>query len=536
MKLLRPLFLPWNAAFAFLIFLAAFTRLYHLGTTPAGISWDEAFLGYVGKMVVTTGRDEYGRLLPRVFESFGDYKAPLAVYLTGLFTSVLGLKPWVVRLPFALAGIGSVVLAVQLGTRVLSNRWLGLLTGWWLAIMPWHLLFSRVAFESGLALFFYLLTLVAWVESRSQSELEKKWLAAGAIGIVGGLYAYHSAKVVFPLALLAIAWHEWRYNRPWLRLHRPTLTRTGTMILALLIPLLLTVFFGKGGERASQTLVFSRGLGLTGTLIALAGGFLSHLSFQFLLFGQTDVLRHGTGMWGQLGILQFLFFLLGISYVLHVFLDQLTKRHWGLFESWRARFSRSVPSHSVQPWLWLALFLVGILPAALGFEIPHANRALLAVAPLCILMAYAAAQLRRGTKETAFSLIVGVGVLLSALEFANFWRFYHGPYRIRSSADWLQGYAQAVRISQVYRQEGKSIKFTDAYGQPAIFFGFYLDIPPQAYRAARVEGVTFGPISPEDFAQYDVLVAAPQESLPAIPAYEIQRADRSTAFLVYEKL
>src|SRR5688572_6183925 len=90
---------PWSVVLIFLVFFALFTRLYNLGVTPAGMSWDEAALGYVGKMVVTTRRDEHSRFLPRTFTSFGDYKAPLAMYITGVFTTVLGLKIWVIRLP-----------------------------------------------------------------------------------------------------------------------------------------------------------------------------------------------------------------------------------------------------------------------------------------------------------------------------------------------------------------------------------------------------------------------------------------------------
>jgi 4-amino-4-deoxy-L-arabinose transferase-like glycosyltransferase len=521
----------WLAALAFLLFFTAFTRLNQLGSLPAGLSWDEAYLGYVGKMVVTTGRDEYGRLLPRVFESFGDYKAPLAIYLTGLFTAAFGLHPWAVRLPFALAGIGSVWLMTRLGTLVFKNRWLGLLTGWWLAIMPWHLLFSRVAFESGLALFFYLLALVSWLELRSPAKLDRRYLLAAVVGVAGALYTYHSAKVVMPLALLAIAGHEWRHHREWLKRQWPALWRTGIALGLALLPLLSTLVLGKGGERAAQTSIFSQGLGWNETLTALLGGILSHLSLQFLIFGQTDVLRHGTGMWGQLGVIQLLFLLVGVAYAINRIIDQPSLADW-----LSRKFRRASADVAIHPWLWLALLLIGILPAAIGFELPHANRALLAVAPIGLLLTLAAAELRQGLSEIKFSLVVGLGLLLATLEFVSFWRFYGGPYRIRSGADWLQGYAEAVQMTDRYRGEGKSVKFTNSYGQPEIFFGFYLNLPTAEYRAVRVEGVDFGPVTLEDFNHYDVIVAEPREAGPFIPAYHIQRQNGEAAFLIYEKL
>ncbi len=521
----------WLVALGFLLFFAAFTRLYQLGKMPVGLSWDEAYLGYIGKMVITSGRDEYGRLLPRVFESFGDYKAPLAIYLTGIFTTIFGLHPWVVRLPYALAGIGSVWLMTRLGSIVFKNRWLGLLSGWWLTIMPWHLLFSRVAFESGLALFFYLLLLVSWLELRSQTKRDWRYLVTAVIGITGSLYVYHSAKVVIPLALLAIVGHEWRYHQNWLKGYRSTLGLTGLVTIILLLPLLSTLILGKGGERAAQTLIFNQGLGLGGTLQALAGGLLAHLSLQFLIFGQTDVLRHGTGMWGQLGVMQLLFLLVGIAYAIGRMIDQQSWLEW-----LSRKFRRDSADISVQPWIWLLLLLIGILPAAIGFELPHANRALLVVVPIVMLLTLAIAELRHSLSEIHFSLIAGLGILLATLEFCAFWRFYFGPYRIHSSTDWLQGYTEAVQIANKYRSEGRSIKFTNHYGQPEIYFGFWLKIPTAEYRAVRIEGVDFGPISPDDFSRYDVVVTEPREAPLFIPAYKIQRLDGNTAFLIYEKL
>jgi 4-amino-4-deoxy-L-arabinose transferase-like glycosyltransferase len=89
---------------------AAGIRLYQLGVVPHGFTWDEAAIGYNGYAVVTTRRDEWLERLPVSFRSFGDYKAPLAIYINGVFTVPLGLNPLIVRLPFALAGVASVAI------------------------------------------------------------------------------------------------------------------------------------------------------------------------------------------------------------------------------------------------------------------------------------------------------------------------------------------------------------------------------------------------------------------------------------------
>ena len=75
---------PFWVTLVFIVGLALFTRLYDLGKAPAGITWDEAALGYVGKMVVRTTRDEYLHRFPITFQSFGDYKSPLSFYVAGI--------------------------------------------------------------------------------------------------------------------------------------------------------------------------------------------------------------------------------------------------------------------------------------------------------------------------------------------------------------------------------------------------------------------------------------------------------------------
>ena len=87
----------------FVVLVGVFFRSISLGSIPSGMTWDEAAIGYNGFAIWQTHRDEWLELMPTSFRSFGDYKAPLAIYLNGLFTAVLGMKLWVVRLPFVLA-------------------------------------------------------------------------------------------------------------------------------------------------------------------------------------------------------------------------------------------------------------------------------------------------------------------------------------------------------------------------------------------------------------------------------------------------
>ncbi|NCQ11990.1 MAG: hypothetical protein GW809_07600, partial [Bacteroidetes bacterium] len=88
----------WFLVLSILV-LSIFLRFYKLGTVPHGMTWDEAAIGYNGFAIFNTRRDEWLQRLPVSFQSFGDYKAPLAIYLNGIFTYLFGLNLFAVRLP-----------------------------------------------------------------------------------------------------------------------------------------------------------------------------------------------------------------------------------------------------------------------------------------------------------------------------------------------------------------------------------------------------------------------------------------------------
>ena len=97
-------------ALIFIFALALFLRIYKLGSCPVGFLWDEAALGYNGYSILKTGRDEYGKFLPIIFKSFGDYKPGLYVYLTVPSIAIFGLTEFSTRLPAAIFGSLTVLL------------------------------------------------------------------------------------------------------------------------------------------------------------------------------------------------------------------------------------------------------------------------------------------------------------------------------------------------------------------------------------------------------------------------------------------
>src|SRR3989338_8281850 len=136
-------------------FIAVFLRLFNLGKTPIALEWDEVALGYDAYSIIQTGRDQFGHFLPINFRSLDDWKPPLYVYsaLPGIF--LFGLNDFAVRLPSAVFGSLAVILVFFLVQEFFQERpeknQIALLSALFLAISPWHLQFSRAAFETNLS-------------------------------------------------------------------------------------------------------------------------------------------------------------------------------------------------------------------------------------------------------------------------------------------------------------------------------------------------------------------------------------------------
>ncbi len=157
--------------FFFILVLALFLRFYRLDTVPPGVNRDEASIGYTAYSLLQTGKDEYGRSFPLSFQSFGDWKLPLYIYSVVPLVGLLGLSELAVRLPSALFGLGTVILAFFLVKELFKNNILALLSMFLIGISPWHLHLSRVESESNTAVFFIALGVFLFLKS-----LKTNWL------------------------------------------------------------------------------------------------------------------------------------------------------------------------------------------------------------------------------------------------------------------------------------------------------------------------------------------------------------------------
>lgn len=525
---------PWGLIAAFIFFVAAWLRFWQLGALPLGLTWDEAFLGYVGKMVVTTGYDEHGVFLPTVFRSFGDFKAPLAVYLTGISTSLFGLTQWAVRLPYALTSLLTIAaLAGIVWFRTKAWGW-SLLAAWLLATAPWHILFSRIAFESGIATFGLALVLLGWqmVRPGSASALKenktKLMHRAGWVSMILGawiaLYAYHSSKIVIPLVVLSLVGWELRHNwRIWQQRWQEWLT-AGLIGTLGLIPFVISLLNGGLG-RANQT-VFWHDLRTNESFWQrFFDNVFAHLNWNFLVSGSTDTLRHSTGVAGVFTITFVLTLIFTTGYMLWIHHQQGPSSG-----NQTARRARN------ELWLWGLFALIGLLPAVLGFEVPHPNRALMAVVPACVLLTALVQitwnQLVGNTRQ----LLVASLILFSALETAAFWQDLTLVYPERSAAAWIEGTQTVSHWAAATAAADLSVAVSATYGEPDIFYAFATDWSIERYRARDFGKVRFVP--------QDQLVESGADRLASTaviddPRYilidEVRRSDHLPAYWLYAR-
>src|SRR3989304_6475119 len=99
-----------------------FLRFIAIDKIPAGFTPDEASFGYDAYSILNTGKDQWGHTLPLVFESFGDYKSPLYVYITIPSVLVFGLNKFSVRLPNAIIGTLAIYAVYLLVIEIFHNK------------------------------------------------------------------------------------------------------------------------------------------------------------------------------------------------------------------------------------------------------------------------------------------------------------------------------------------------------------------------------------------------------------------------------
>ncbi len=466
--------------------IAIVLRFWQLGAVPISPNWDETALGYNAYSIARTGRDEYGTFLPLSIRSFDDYKPPLYVYLTVPSVALFGLSPWSTRLPAAIVGVLAVCGTYVLTKKILSYSQLAeksvenisLLSALLLAISPWHLQFSRAAFEAGIGISINIWAVYFFLRGLKQNRF---WYVSAFLFALS-LYAYHSQRIFAPLLLGLLLWTFWK--EVWKHSKKQTVMAicVGIITVTPLVPVFLspTTFTRLRGTSAiaDETLLLAPSVqklevaqkthDIIGEIAnnrriifakTILDGYLRHFSLGWL-FIRGDNARHHAPAFALMYLVELPFLLYGLY---------VTTRTGG-------KVSKVV----------LGWILISPIAASPTTELPHAIRTLVVLPMLQIVVAmgiYRAWQVIGKRSTPVKYSAVGLFAITWIFMIANYLDLYFIHQNIEFSQFWQYGYKDAVGYTQEYRSVYKKIVVSTKLEQPHMFFLFFLKYDPEKYLA-----------------------------------------------------
>ncbi len=471
-----------------LILISAFVlRLYQLGKTPIALEWDEVAIGYDAYSILTTGRDQFGKFLPLTFRSLDDWKPPIYEYLTVPSIAVFGLNPFAVRLPSALSGILTVLATYLLTKVIFKQNTVALLAAFFLAISPWHLQFSRAAFEVNLSVAITVFAALLFLKGLKNPRL---FLLSGLLfGL--DLFSYHSTRVIGPL-LMILMFFLFNKSLP-KRLYVTLFFIIFGFFFAVALPILTsseaqirfkaTNIFDPGARYIEEKdlpkiYLDSRlqdkeaGYELDGkifhnqrliytdyeTLKKAFYKYLSHFNFEFLFIRGDAPLHHAPGF-GLLYLAELPLLVIGLIYMV-----RRSNNHYFL--------------------LILSWLLIAPIPASVTREAPHAVRTELILPMFQIITAAGLVVILKFIKKESNWVLWFTLISISFLFVINN-SFYLHQYYVHTnyelSRDWKFGREEAVNFTESIKNNYEKILVSLKVDMPYIFWLFYSQYPPIQY-------------------------------------------------------
>lgn len=476
-----------------LIFLLAlFLRTYKLGQYPVGFLWDEAALGYNAYSILNTAKDEYGKFLPIIFKSFGDYKPGFYVYLTIPSVLIFGLNEFAVRFPSALFGSLTVVFLYLFMKEffnketspynkfVFSNL-LPLLSAFLLTISPWHINFSRGSWELNIMLFELVLGL--FLLARYHKTQKKSLLIVSAFVFTFSLFTYQAAKLLMPVLVLGFFFF---FREKLLKNDKKNYFLFLTILLGgFLLFNLMTIVGGMAG-RIKVMSIFSYPRSPNETQVILDQDDDNKLDFSLFHSSPVFFTRAFLGRYFNYFSGKFLFVTgdwsnprNGVTYQGVLYYADLIFLVFGLAILFRKK-RESIENFFL---FWL---VVAPVPAALTRDSISSVRSFSMVIPFVFIVAvgingtiFLISKMKTLVKRGIFALIALI-YILCFLRFLELY-FVHDP--MYSSESRLYGYRQVISFIKPLVEGRDKIIFTSKYGQPYIFYLFYTKYDPKKYQA-----------------------------------------------------
>lgn len=496
----------------FIIFVLI-TRFLYLGRNPIILNRDEAALAYNAQLLEQTGRDEWGKTWPLTLQSFGDYK--LIGYPTFLvfFFKILGANDFVVRLPSALAGLGSLYCIYLLAKRFIKNKNVVLTTVVLASLTPIFFFYSHIAFEANLALFFFLSFILLLIRPVDKKTPLFDLLAL--VVLVTALLTYNTPFILLPFMLVLIPFIRGYKNwKSWFFL------TTGSVVVFLIFYQIfsaltaqkqaITIFadpavqLGFSEYRTqfsgiSQTLIGNKYLYY---LLIITSNFIASLSPSFLVTQGGTHPWHSLPNWSHLLITQYMLIFVGIFFgVKKVFTKQLFSKKFYK----NTVFSSEIGNNLVL----LYLLVISLVPAVITTDAPHATRSLFFIVVLLLWIGKGLEGLITVFKNEEKIL---TGVLASTLIlFSIYFYRFAALYPEQQSEILLTGFDKTIAEVKA-NYSGQPTAIVDPGGYQYILAAWYLKMAPDEFfntvvkQAPNQAGLRYG----ERLGDYH-FIAAPED-------------------------
>jgi len=487
-----------NFFFVIVLIIGFFVRFFNLSSVPPSLNWDEVSFGYNAYSILETGRDEFGRKWPLYFQSLGDNKLPVYMYLTVISIKFFGFTDFAVRFPSALLGFLLIILVYLLAIELFKKKSIALFSALTIAILPWNIQFSRMATEANVGLFFLVFGILTFIWSFRKNAL---FLTLSSLSFSMTLYTYLSFRVITPLVIIVLVLCYLK------EVKHIFFTKKLTLAISILIFLLFAAYVARdmaktGHVRFTGTSIFNipdaythndkqmmydatLGINLTRRLLhdsklvthfeQVSRGYLTHFSPDFLFFDLGQKHHHAP----RVGLI----YLWMIIFLIAGFYALLKRKDKNSF-------------------LVLALLLLSPLPPAVTWDIPHAIRSITMTIPISLMTGigiYAFLSLFF-KKRLIFYVLVPVFSFLVLANFGYFLHqyFIHMPHE--RSDKWIWGYKEAVEFTEANKNSFRKIVVSTNLEWPHIFFLYYSAHDPKQY---LLEGGTVSGYYNEQNNSYD---------------------------------
>lgn len=193
--------LKYNVLVIVIFTVAVFARTYLFGSVPGGFNQDGAMAAVDGKALADYKTDRYGMFMPVHLTAWGfGQMSSLLSYFIAFFVKFFGLSPVTARLPQLIMSLFALV-ALVLFVKDTFGKKLALITAFFAAINPWHIMQSRWALDCNLYPQFFIIGVYFLNSSIKTNKTFRLILSMVMFGLC--MYCYGVSIYTMPLFLFA---------------------------------------------------------------------------------------------------------------------------------------------------------------------------------------------------------------------------------------------------------------------------------------------------------------------------------------------